>query len=204
MNNLSMIIAELQELSSYELYRILTWVNNKLDNPQSIYKIINNLKLGDQVQWFNSKINTEQTGLIISNCYKKNHPKITSQISPSSSQDVSAMAALPSIELAIENSRANSYSKIAHHSDVISEPSNKDKMTLSATTIPAGSFAKDHASGKVIDLEISSSRSDLSRALLVGFENNMDNNSSSMANDGMHLEQNSSPVTVRKYSFLAS
>ena len=66
MSNLSMIINELQELSSYELYRILTWINNKLDSPQAIYKIINNLRLGDQVQWFNSKINTEQTGLIIS------------------------------------------------------------------------------------------------------------------------------------------
>ena len=66
MSNLSTIIAELQKLSSYELYRILTWINNKLDNPQAIYKTINNLSVGDQAQWFNSKINTEQTGLIIS------------------------------------------------------------------------------------------------------------------------------------------
>lgn len=77
-------------------------------------------------------------------------------------------------------------------------------MNLSATTIPTGSFAKDHASGKVIDLAISSSRSDLSRALLVGFESNMENSSSSIANDGIYLEQHSVPVTVRKYSFLAS
>lgn len=60
-----MIITELQKLSSYELYRISTWINNRLDNPQAIHKIINNLKVGDQIQWFNSKINTEQTGLII-------------------------------------------------------------------------------------------------------------------------------------------
>ena len=66
MSNLSTIINEPQELSSYELYRILTWINNKLDHPQAIYKVTNNLKLGDQVQWFNSKINTEQDGLIIS------------------------------------------------------------------------------------------------------------------------------------------
>ena len=49
MSNLSTIIAELQELSSYELYQILTWIKNKLDNPQAIYKTINNLSVGDQV-----------------------------------------------------------------------------------------------------------------------------------------------------------
>ena len=64
MKDLSSITNELQNLDPYELYRLSIWIRNEINQPQVIYKISNAFKIGDQVPWFNSRINSEIQGIV--------------------------------------------------------------------------------------------------------------------------------------------
>ena len=73
MNNLKAIINELQNLNSYELYRLSEWIRNTLNQPQKNHEISNKVKIGDLVPWFNYQSNSEQLVIVES----KGRTKIT-------------------------------------------------------------------------------------------------------------------------------
>lgn len=64
MKDLVVIINELQNLDPYELYRLSIWIRHEINQPQTIYKISNQLKIGDRITWFSARGNSEQLGTI--------------------------------------------------------------------------------------------------------------------------------------------
>jgi hypothetical protein len=79
------ILNELREASLFDLYRLKVAINHQLDNPSRIQKIKMNLKLGQEITYFDEEenklveakiISLHRTRLLVENKHDKKHWRI--------------------------------------------------------------------------------------------------------------------------------